>query len=96
MDAEYVLFIEKMRFGNDLMKINFGKHKCIIITGKGQAARAERRLVQRFSNEFDLPVYALMDADPWGFYIYSVIKRGSISLSYSEEKLATQILNILV
>lgn len=30
-----------------------------------------------------------MDADPWGMYIYSVIKQGSISLSYSEEKLAT-------
>jgi DNA topoisomerase-6 subunit A len=90
LDAEFVLFIEKdavwKRFNEDKF---WKKHKCIIITGKGQAARAERRLVQRFSNEFNLPIYALMDADPWGFYIYSVIKRGSISLSYSEEKLAT-------
>ena len=30
-----------------------------------------------------------MDGDPYGMYIYSVIKRGSISLSYSEEKLTT-------
>lgn len=90
LDAEYVLFIEKdavwKRFNEDKF---WQKHKCIIITGKGQPARAERRLVQRLNKEYKLPVYALMDADPWGYYIYSVIKQGSISLSYSEAKLAT-------
>ena len=88
--AEYVLFIEKdavwKRFNEDLF---WKKHKCILITGRGQPSRAERRLVQRLNHEFKLPVLALMDADPWGMYIYSVIKQGSISLSYSEEKLAT-------
>jgi len=90
ISAEYVLFIEKdavwKRFNEDQF---WKKNKCIIITGRGQPSRAERRLVQRLNNEFDLPVFALMDADPWGMYIYSVIKQGSISLSYSEEKLAT-------
>jgi len=90
IDAEYVLFIEKdavwKRFNEDQF---WKKNKCIIITGRGQPSRAERRLVQRLNDEFELPVYALMDADPWGMYIYSVIKQGSISLSYSEEKLAT-------
>ncbi len=92
IDAEYVLFIEKdavwKRFNEDRF---WKKNKCIIITGRGQPSRAERRLVQRLNMEHDLPVYALMDADPWGMYIYSVIKQGSISLSYSEEKLATPI-----
>ncbi|MBU1120729.1 MAG: DNA topoisomerase IV subunit A [archaeon] len=90
IDAEYVLFIEKdavwKRFNEDLF---WKKNKCIIITGRGQPSRAERRFVQRLNREEKLPVYALMDADPWGMYIYSVIKQGSISLSYSEEKLAT-------
>jgi len=90
LDAEYVLFIEKdavwKRFNEDRF---WQKNKCIIITGRGQPSRAERRLVQRLNREFKLPVFALMDADPWGMYIYSVIKQGSISLSYSEEKLAT-------
>jgi len=90
LSADYILFIEKdavwKRFNEDGY---WKKNKCIIITGKGQPARAERRLVQRLNHEFKLPVYALMDADPWGMYIYSVIKQGSISLSYSEEKLAT-------
>lgn len=90
ISADYVLFIEKdavwKRFNEDAF---WKKNKCIIITGRGQPSRAERRLVQRLNKEFELPVYALMDADPWGMYIYSVIKQGSISLSYSEEKLAT-------
>jgi DNA topoisomerase-6 subunit A len=90
VNAEYVLFIEKdavwRRFNEDQF---WKKHKCIIITGRGQAARGERRLCQRLNKEFKLPIFALMDADPWGMYIYSVIKQGSISLSYSEEKLAT-------
>ncbi len=88
--ADYILFIEKdavwKRFNEDRF---WKKNKCIIITGRGQPSRAERRLVQRLHREQKLPVYALMDADPWGMYIYSVIKQGSISLSYSEEKLAT-------
>ena len=90
LDAEYVLFIEKdavwKRFNEDKF---WQKNKCIIITGRGQPSRAERRFVQRLNKEHNLPVFALMDADPWGMYIYSVIKQGSISLSYSEEKLAT-------
>ncbi len=90
MEADYVLFIEKdavwRRFNEDRF---WQKNNCIIITGRGQAARGERRLVQRLNREHKLPIYALMDADPWGMYIYSVIKQGSISLSYSEEKLAT-------
>src|SRR3989344_5658911 len=90
VSADFVLFIEKdavwKRFNEDKF---WKKHKCIIVTGRGQPSRAERRLVQRLNFEHDLPVYALMDADPWGMYIYSVIKQGSISLSYSEEKLAT-------
>jgi len=90
LDADFVLFIEKdavwKRFNEDKF---WKKHNCIIITGKGQPSRAERRLAQRLNKEFNLPIFSLMDADPWGFYIYSVIKRGSISLSYSEEKLAT-------
>ncbi|MFH1255751.1 MAG: DNA topoisomerase IV subunit A [Candidatus Diapherotrites archaeon] len=90
INAEYILFIEKdavwRRFNEDRF---WQKNDCIIITGRGQAARGERRMVQRLNKEYGLPVFALMDADPWGMYIYSVIKQGSISLSYSEEKLAT-------
>ncbi|MEM4390869.1 MAG: DNA topoisomerase IV subunit A [Candidatus Diapherotrites archaeon] len=90
VNADYVLFIEKdavwRRFNEDQF---WKKQNCIIITGRGQPGRGERRMAQRLNKEHGLPIYVLADADPWGMYIYSVIKQGSISLSYSEEKLAT-------
>ncbi len=90
VNADYVLFIEKdavwRRFNEDQF---WKKNNCVILTGRGQPGRGERRIAQRLSKEFKLPIYVITDADPWGMYIYSVIKQGSISLSYSEEKLAT-------
>ncbi|HIH21370.1 MAG: DNA topoisomerase IV subunit A [Candidatus Diapherotrites archaeon] len=90
VNADYLLFIEKdavwRRFNEDQY---WKKHNCIILTGRGQPGRGERRLAQRLVKEYKMPIYVLTDADPWGMYIYSVIKQGSISLSYSEEKLAT-------
>ena len=44
-----------------------------------------RRLLYRLHNELKLPVYCLLDNDPWGYYIYSVIKQGSINLAYESQ-----------
>ena len=33
-------------------------------------------MLYRLHNELKLPVYCLLDNDPWGYYIYSVIKQG--------------------
>ncbi len=38
--------------------------------------------------ELNLPVYCLLDNDPWGYYIYSVIKQGSINLAYESARMA--------
>src|SRR6266550_725134 len=38
--------------------------------------------------EMKLPVYCLLDNDPWGYYIYSVIKQGSINLAYESRRMA--------
>jgi DNA topoisomerase-6 subunit A len=65
------------------------KHKCILLTTQGQAARGARRLIQRLSQEFNLPVYVFTDADSYGWYIYSVIKYGSISLAHISDRLGT-------
>ncbi len=35
-----------------------------------------------------LPVLCLLDNDPWGYYIYSVIKQGSINLAYESQRMA--------
>jgi DNA topoisomerase-6 subunit A len=47
-----------------------------------------RRLLQRFNQEAKLPIICLLDCDPWGHYIYSVIKQGSINLAFESERLA--------
>ena len=47
-----------------------------------------RRLLHRLHNELKLPVYCLLDNDPWGYYIYSVIKQGSINLAYESKRMA--------
>ena len=90
VDADYVLVVEKDAIFERLNEEEFWrKHKCILITGKGQPDRSTRRMVRRLWEEFGLPVYILTDADSYGFYIYSVYRSGSISLSYESERLAT-------
>ena len=90
VDADFILVIEKNAAFESLHELKFWqKHKCILITTQGQAARGVRRLIQRLSTEFKLPVYVMCDYDSFGIYIYSVIKRGSISLSHVSDRLGT-------
>jgi len=90
VDAEYVLVVEKDAVFQQLHRIGFWKtHKVILITSAGQPDRATRRFVRRLYEELKLPVYILTDADPYGWYIYSVFRIGSITLSYESERLAT-------
>jgi DNA topoisomerase-6 subunit A len=63
------------------------KQKCIIMSSQGQATRGIRRLLQRLSTEHKLPIYVLCDGDVYGYYIYSVIKYGSINLAHMAESL---------
>jgi DNA topoisomerase-6 subunit A len=58
------------------------------MTSLGQATRGARRLLQRISQELKLPIYVLVDNDPWGLYIYSVLKQGSINLAYESMRMA--------
>lgn len=88
--SQFVLVIEKDAVWQRLNEDKFWKkHNCLIVTGKGQPARGCRRLINRLHNELNLPVYVITDADPWGYYIYSVIKQGSINLSFLSDRLGT-------
>ena len=88
-DAQFILFVEKTAIWERLNEDRFWKnHKCILMTTAGQATRGARRLLQRMATELKLPVYVLVDNDPWGLYIYSVLKQGSISLAYESMRLA--------
>ncbi len=88
--AEYILVIETDAVWQRLNEDKFWKKQnCLIITGKGQPDRGTRRIINRLHYEFKLPVYVLTDADVWGYYIYSVIKQGSINLSFLSDRLGT-------
>jgi DNA topoisomerase-6 subunit A len=90
INADYVLVVEKDAVFQQLHRIGFWRtHKAILVTSAGQPDRATRRFVRRLHEEHKLPVYIITDADPYGWYIYSVFKIGSISLSYESERLAT-------
>lgn len=90
VDAEFVLVVEKDAVFQQLHRVGFWqKYKSILVTGAGQPDRATRRFVRRLNEELGLPVYVLTDSDPYGWYIYSVFKVGSIQLSYESERLAT-------
>lgn len=89
VQADFVLHVEKdtvwQRFNEDRF---WEKHNCILTEGSGQPPRGVRRLLHRLNKEHNLPIYCLLDCDPWGHYIYSVIKQGSISLAFESERLA--------
>ena len=88
-EAEYILLVEKEAVWHRLNEDKFWKkHKCVLVTGNGQATRGVRRLLQRMHKELKLPLYVLVDNDPWGLYIYSVVKQGSISLAYESMRMA--------
>jgi DNA topoisomerase-6 subunit A len=90
VEADFVLVVEKDAVWQRLNEDKFWKKQnCIIMTGKGQPDRGTRRMINRLHREHKLPVYVLCDADVWGFYIYSVIKQGSITLSFLSDRLGT-------
>jgi DNA topoisomerase-6 subunit A len=87
--AKFILHVEKdtvwRRFNEDKF---WQKYECILTHGGGQPPRGVRRMLHRMHNELKLPVYCLLDNDPWGYYIYSVIKQGSINLAFESQRMA--------
>ncbi len=88
-NCKFVLHVEKdtvfTRFVEDEF---FRKHKCLLTHGSGQPPRGVRRMLYRLHSELNLPVYCLLDNDPWGYYIYSVMKQGSINLAFESRRMA--------
>jgi len=88
-EAKYVLLVEKDAVWRRLNEDKFWTHaKCLLLHSQGMAPRGVRRLIYRMHHELKLPIYVLVDNDPWGFYIYSVLKQGSINLAYESVRMA--------
>jgi DNA topoisomerase-6 subunit A len=89
VNAKFIIYMEKAAEWERLHEDKvWEKLNCAIVSSQGQATRGVRRLLQRLHLEYKMPVYVLTDFDPWGFYIYSVLKFGSISLAHISESLA--------
>jgi DNA topoisomerase-6 subunit A len=88
-NAKFILHVEKgtvwQRFNEDRF---WEKHNCILTHGSGQPPRGVRRMLYRLHTEMNLPLYCVLDNDPWGYYIYSVIKQGSINLAFESQRMA--------
>ena len=88
-EADFILVVETSAMVNRLVEEDFHKdHNAVIIGTGGQPARGARRLINMMHNELDLPVYVFTDGDPWGYYIYSVLKSGSMSLAFQSDRLS--------
>jgi DNA topoisomerase-6 subunit A len=88
-DAKFILHVEKgtvwQRFNEDRF---WETDNCILTHGAGQPPRGVRRMLNRMHNELKLPIYCVLDNDPWGYYIYSVLKQGSINLAFESQRMA--------
>ncbi|MEA1993120.1 MAG: DNA topoisomerase VI, partial [Euryarchaeota archaeon] len=83
INAEYILAVETAAMADRLIEEKFAqKNDAMIIACQGQAPRGIRRLIKRMSDETKLPIIVFTDGDPYGWYIYSTIKQGSINLAY--------------
>jgi DNA topoisomerase-6 subunit A len=82
--AEFVLLIETGGMFQRLQSHRFWERaNCILVDMGGVPTRAVRRFVRRLADEFDLPVYAFVDCDPYGIAnIYRTIKVGSGSSAH--------------
>jgi len=90
INVDYVLVVETAAMADRLIEVKYPKREnCLIVATQGQASRGVRRLIHRLHYEEGLPIIVFTDGDPYGWYIYSTIKRGSINLAYLSEKLAT-------
>ena len=88
LNAEYILVIETAAMCDRLIEEKFAqKNNALLVACQGQAPRGIRRLINRLHNEHKLPVYVFTDGDPYGWYIYSTIKQGSMNLAYLSRRL---------
>ncbi|MCK4895782.1 MAG: hypothetical protein KAS47_03180 [Candidatus Heimdallarchaeota archaeon] len=88
-DAEMCLVIEKDAVFNRLAEDQFYDYvPSILVTAKGQPDIATRQFLKKINDDLNLPIFAIMDADPYGFEIMRVYSVGSKALSFESSHLA--------
>ncbi|XP_026825237.1 DNA topoisomerase 6 subunit A [Ooceraea biroi] len=73
--ANFVLVIEKDAAFQKLLQENCPRVlNCILVTGKGYPDVSTRMLVKMLSEKMDLPIYIVVDADPFGVEIMLIYR----------------------
>lgn len=85
--AEFVLVIETAGMFQRLNNHAFWQEaNCILVSMGGVPTRACRRFVRRLSETHNMPVYAFVDGDPYGYgNIYRTLKVGSGNAAHINE-----------
>jgi len=88
-NADYILAIENDAMFSRLIEEKAWKRLgCLLVTGEGMFPRGVRRFIKILQEKKNLPVIVFNDGDPWGWYIYSVLKYGSIELAHLSNRYA--------
>nr|XP_043622470.1 meiotic recombination protein SPO11-1 isoform X2 [Erigeron canadensis] len=81
--ADYILVVEKESVFQRLANDCFCKtNRCIVITGRGYPDIPTRRFLRLLTEQLKLPVYCLVDCDPYGFDILTTYRFGSMQMAY--------------
>ncbi|XP_032758351.1 meiotic recombination protein SPO11 isoform X3 [Rattus rattus] len=88
-NAKFLLIVEKDATFQRLLDDNFCSRMspCIMVTGKGIPDLNTRLLVKKLWDTFHIPVFTLVDADPYGIEIMCIYKYGSMSMSFEAHNL---------
>lgn len=90
-DAEFVLLVEKDAAFMSLSEAKiYERYPSILMTGIGQPDIATRMMLRKIVEETGLPVFAIMDADPYGLEILRSYTFGSKALGYETPWLVTE------
>ncbi|GAB4845989.1 hypothetical protein Ancab_024993 [Ancistrocladus abbreviatus] len=77
--AQYILVVEKESVFQRLADDCFcSTNRCIVITGRGYPDIATRRFLRVLAGKLHVPVYCLVDSDPYGFDILTTYRFGSM------------------
>ncbi|XP_078430074.1 spo11/DNA topoisomerase VI, subunit A protein isoform X2 [Wolffia australiana] len=81
--AQYILVVEKETVFKRLANDKFcSKNRCIVITGRGYPDVSTRRFLKHLVENIQLPVYCLVDCDPYGIDILMTYKFGSTQMAF--------------
>ncbi|XP_071696502.1 meiotic recombination protein SPO11-1-like isoform X1 [Rutidosis leptorrhynchoides] len=81
--ADYILVVEKESVFQRLADDCFCKtNRCIVITGRGYPDIPTRRFLRLLIEKLHLPVFCLVDCDPYGFDILTTYRFGSLQMAY--------------